>query len=92
MIRFFSVDDLACGHYLEKSEVIMNDFDNTKSISAYSINEIIQFDNICKYIDNKVYLKSWSQDKIAEYIAKCSSFKPSIGRYFSSISDIIMSL
>jgi hypothetical protein len=84
-VKFFSADDSSCNYYLPKAENIMNSFDPNKA--TYTINEIIEFHNISKYIHAEVYLKSWSIEDVAKFKDMIVIFKGIIGKFFNSISD-----
>ena len=70
-VKFYSKEDMASGYNLIKAEKIINDFDEQKEYN--DINELIEFYNITKYIDNGVFLKSWDEEYIK--IAKDTSKK-----------------
>ena len=54
-VKFYSKEDMASGYNLIKAEKIINNFDEQKEYN--DINELIEFYNITKYIDNGVFLK-----------------------------------
>ena len=58
-VKFYSPNDWAGAHNLEKSEQIILNFDAKKE---YEINDILEFFNIYKYFDNKVRLKKWNEN------------------------------
>lgn len=63
-VEFYSKEDMAAGHHLQKGEHILK----TDIKSNYSdINEVVELYNIKKYIDNELYLKSWTQDDISNF-------------------------
>lgn len=83
-VVFFSKKDMAGGHQLQKGEKILK----AKTKSTYDdINEILEFYNIKKYIDNEIYLKKWSSEEILEYKQKVADFGKIIGKFISKIDD-----
>ncbi len=84
-VKFYSTTDLMCGYQLSRAENIMNSYDLDKV--HYNINEIIEFYNICKYIDEEIFLKSWLAEDIANFKVIIKKYKSLIGKFLSSISD-----
>lgn len=84
-IKFHGVNDLSSGYYLEKAEVILDEFDECKQYT--DINEIIELFNIKQYIENDMYLKSWDEEKICGYKKKVARFEAIIGRFLATIND-----
>jgi hypothetical protein len=83
-VVFHSKEDLAGGHYLQKGEQILR----TDIKSDYSdINDILELYNIKKYIDNEMYLKSWTQYEIESFKQKAKEYGKIIGRFISRIDD-----
>lgn len=84
-VKFYSKEDMASGYNLIKAEEIINDFDEQKEYN--DINELIEFYNITKYIDNGVFLKSWDEEYIQ--IAKDTSkkMKSVIFKEFNNIQN-----
>lgn len=83
-VVFHSKEDLAGGHYLSKGEHILRN--ETKS-DYEDINDVLELYNIKKYIDNELYLKSWSQDDIADFKQKVTEYGKIVGQFMSSIDD-----
>ncbi len=83
-VVFHSKEDMAGGHYLSKGEHILRN--ETKS-DYEDINDVLELYNIKKYIDNEVYLKSWSQDDIADFKQKVTEYSKIVGQFMSSIDD-----
>lgn len=55
-VKFYSITDWGCGYQLQKAESIIEFYNDSKE---YNITDLIEFYNITKYIDNKVFLKKW---------------------------------
>lgn len=55
-VKFYSTTDWGCGYQLQKSESIIESYNDS---NEYNITDLIEFYNITKYIDNKVFLKKW---------------------------------
>lgn len=84
-VKFFSAEDLSTGYNLQKSEIVINNFDETKTIT--DINHVLELYNILKLFKSGVKLKTWDNDyydKLTSIVKKFPSF---IGLYFSNIND-----
>ena len=62
-VKFYSITDLGSGHQLKKAEKVINNFDKNKE---YKIEDILEFYNITKYIDRKMYFEQWNKEYIEE--------------------------
>ncbi|TNJ41359.1 hypothetical protein KFZ70_04175 [Tamlana fucoidanivorans] len=83
-VYFYSVEDLAGLHQLSKGEKILR----TEIKSNYTdINEVIELYSIKKYLDNEIYLKSWTQEEIEEFKQKAKKYGQKVGNYFANIND-----
>jgi len=83
-VVFHSKEDMAGGHYLQKGEHILR----TDTKSNYTdINEILELYNLKKYIDNELYLKSWTQDDITNFKQKAIEYGKVIGKFIATIGD-----
>lgn len=68
-VVFHSKEDMAGGYYLQKGEHILR----TDTKSDYTdINEVLELYNLKKYIDNDLFLKSWSQEDIESFKLKAT--------------------
>lgn len=84
-IKYYSKSDLSVGWNLQKIEEVIKEYD--EKIEDYKINDIIEFYNITKFLDNELYLKNWDKNYI-DYLKKINiKLKASIGRYFSNIKN-----
>jgi hypothetical protein len=83
-VVFHSKEDMAGGHYLQKGEHILR----TDTKSNYTdINEILELYNLKKFIDNELYLKSWTQDDITNFKQKAIEYGKVIGKFIATIGD-----
>jgi len=83
-VVFHSKEDMAGGHYLQKGEHLLRA--DTKSYYT-DINDVLELYNLKKYIDNDLYLKSWSQDDIANFKLKAVEYGQVIGKFIATIDD-----
>ena len=83
-VIFFSKEDMAGGYYLQKGEHILQ----VDTKSTYSdINEVLELYNLKKYIDNGLYLKSWSQNDITKFKAKAAEYGKIVGQFMATINN-----
>jgi hypothetical protein len=83
-VEFHSKEDMAGGHNLQKGEHILRV--DTKS-NYTDINEILELYNIKKYIDNELYLISWTEDDIINFKQKTIEYGKAIGKFMATIDD-----
>ncbi|MBN8665628.1 MAG: hypothetical protein J0L83_13690 [Chitinophagales bacterium] len=84
-VEFYTKEDLAGPYHLSKGEHILRS--QTKS-SYTDINDVLELYNLKKYLDNDLYLKSWTHDDIDNFKQKVAEYGKIIGQYFSTITDI----
>ena len=84
-VKYYSKSDLSTGWNLKKIEEIIENYDETKE--EYDINGIIEFYNITKFLDNKLYLKNWDEGYINNLKKINIKLKANIGRYFNNIRN-----
>lgn len=84
-IKYYSKSDLSVGWNLQKIEEVIKEYDEKRE--DYKINDIIEFYNITKYLDNELYLKNWDKDYIDDLKKINIKLKTSIGRYFNNIKN-----
>ena len=80
-IKYYSPSDWSGGYNLEKAEQVILNFDNYKE---YDINDILEFFNIYKYFDNKVYLTKWDDDYIQKLKDIVKQMKVKAYKYFNT--------
>lgn len=83
-VVFHSKEDLAGGYNLQQGEHILRA--NLKS-DYTDINELMELYNIKKYIDNEIYLKSWSEDDIIDFNKKVKEYGKVVGQFMVTIND-----
>ena len=83
-VVFFSKRDLACGYELQKGEHILR---ADLKPNYTDINDILELYQLKKYIDNEIYLLSWTQDEISNFKQKVRSYGTIIGKFMSSITS-----
>src|SRR5690554_1128355 len=83
-VEFYSKEDMAEQYHLSNGEHILR---SEIKPSYTDINDVIEFYNIKKYIDNGLFLKSWTQDDIDDFKQKVTEYGKIIGSFFSTIFD-----
>ena len=84
-VVFFSKEDMASGHQLQKGEQILR----AEIKSEYNnINEVLELYNIKKYIDIELFLNDWTSKDILIFKEKTTEFGKIIGRFMSQINDL----
>lgn len=83
-VKFYSKYDWAYGTNLKKLEEVLNRFEETKN---YEINDIIEFYNCIKYIDNGCYLNDWTTEYIEKVKNKLKNLNKVIGCFLLTIDD-----
>lgn len=84
-VEFYTKNDLMTGHYLQIGEEKLRGADSKSSSS--DINDVLELYNLKKYIDNGMYLKSWTQDDITNFKQKAVEYKKAIGQFMATIDD-----
>lgn len=83
-IVFYSKEDMAGGHHLQKGEHFLR----TTTKSDYTdINDILEIYNLKKYIDNDLYLKSWSTEDISDFKQKAIQYNKLVGQFMATINE-----
>lgn len=80
-VKFYSINDLLCGQQLKNAEKLIESFENNKE---YNIVELLEFYNISKFIDNKLYLKTWNDKKIENVQNIVNNMKIKIHIFFNT--------
>ncbi len=83
-VQFYSINDMAGGYYLSKGEHILRS--EIKSVSE-DINDVLELYNIKQYLNNELYLKSWTQNDIKEFKQKVIEYGRIVGHFVSKIND-----
>lgn len=83
-VIFHSKEDMTGGHYLQKGEHILR----AETKSEYTdINEVLELYNLKKYIDNDLFLNSWTQEDILNFKLKATEYGKVIGKFMATIDD-----
>lgn len=82
--KFYSINDLSIGSYIERIENIICNFDIEEKRA--DINEIIELYNIQQFFGNKIYSVHWTDQQLNDYSNIVNSFSKVIGKYFSEIN------
>lgn len=83
-VEFYSVEDMAGVYQLTKGDHILR---NETQSDYKDISDILELYHLKKYIDNKLYLKSWTQEDIANFKQKATEYGKVIGQFISNIND-----
>ena len=84
-VKYYSKSDLSIGWNLQKIEEVIKEYDEKRE--DYEINDIIEFYNITKFLDNKLYLNNWDEKYIDNLKNINVKLKANIGRYFNNIRN-----
>jgi hypothetical protein len=83
-VVFYSKDDMMGPTQLGISESILR----SPTKEHYTdINDVMELYNIKKYIDNQLYLQTWTQEDIANYKLNVVDYTRIIGQFMSCIDD-----
>lgn len=83
-VIFYSKEDMSGGYNLKIGEIILRA--DTKS-NYSDINEILELYNLKKYIDNDMYLKSWTPEDITNFKQKTTAYGKVVGQFMATIND-----
>ncbi|WP_321480061.1 hypothetical protein [uncultured Bacteroides sp.] len=83
-VVFYSTSDMSNGGNLSLAECILN---NIISDKIEDINDIIELDQVTRYIDADLYLKKWSREDITLFKSKVQAYKDLIGCFFAKIDS-----
>lgn len=82
-IKFFSQEDMSTAWHLER---IDDSLQYLNSVVELSLNDIIEYYNISKFIDNNCFLPNWDDNKIQKLLGINKDIKSKLGRYFSAFN------
>ncbi|MCL9660634.1 hypothetical protein L2089_08055 [Paenibacillus hunanensis] len=85
-IKFFSPNDLSSGLNLQKSAVVLNDYDR-KIKEIHNINDVIEIYNIKQFFDNTLYLSTWTPEDIEKFKKIINTIFSATAKYIQSIND-----
>ena len=81
-VIFYSPNDWAGGYNLKKTEELLETYDENNNYN--DINDLLEFYNINKYIENGVYLKDWDTQYIKSIKLKIKSMKSKVFGFFKT--------
>ena len=81
-IIFYSPNDWAGGYNLKQAEKLLEMYDEKKEYN--NINDLLEFYNLNKYIENGVYLNDWDEQYIESIKLKLKSMKSKIFSFFKN--------
>lgn len=84
-VKYYGINDLTLGIYLDKSEKIIRN--NPISSKIDDINSILELYNIYLIFKSGSRLKDWSEDTYDKLKRSTSKFMPIINSYFSKINS-----
>ena len=80
--KFYSIDDFGNRMELTRAEEVLEAYDEGKDFK--NISDIIELYNVKLFIDNRLALKKWTEEQIANYIKKTKTFGKVIVSFFRS--------
>ena len=83
-VRFYSKEDLSNVFFIQKAEPILR---ANKTPNETDINEILELYHIKQYIDNGLYLTSWTKEDIETFKQKSKMYDEVIVKFMSNIND-----
>ena len=81
-VHWFSRNDMSIGYHMPRIERILQEFNPNNDIE--DVNDIIEFFEITKFVDNGAYPKSWGQEKLSVV----NRFKAVVAKYFKGITKL----
>lgn len=82
-VKFFSKEDMSAGMNLSTAEPILRSFDSNND---FDINDIIELYQIKKYIDNDIFLLSWTDEDKLLFKEKVKSIWNTISLFWVKIN------
>lgn len=80
-IQYFSTYDMSISYYLQNAEEIIEKYH--KGWRPDEVNDVIELYNIWLFVDNGIYMKSWSEDTLNEI----KRYKDDIIPFFSKLNE-----
>lgn len=80
-IQYFSTYDMSISYYLQNAEEIIEKYH--KGWRPEDVNDVIELYNIWLFVDNGIYMKSWSENTLNEI----KGFKDVIIPFFSKLNE-----
>ena len=82
-VQFHDNNDMSMGYNLHRAEDIITSY-NSGSPSR-EINDILEYYNISRYFDNKLFLQDWDVETIEKYYPVVRKLKAEVGKYLHSV-------
>lgn len=80
-IQYFSTYDMSISYYLQNAEEIIEKYH--KGWRPEDVNDVIELYNIWLFVDNGIYMKSWSE----EILSEIKGYKNAIIPFFSNLNE-----
>lgn len=80
-IQYFSTYDMSISYYLQNAEEIIEKYH--KGWRPDDVNDVIELYNIWLFVDNGVYMKSWSEDTLNEI----KGYKDVVIPFFAKLNE-----
>lgn len=85
-VKYYSSNDLSYGNNLGKCITLVDQYD-AGLIELKNINDIIEFYNVKKYIENKIHLIEWTPEIIERLETSVSKYFGTVAKFIKSIDD-----
>lgn len=85
-VHFFSVEDMSIPHYLQMAEEVIGEYENGRHPDG--VNDHLELFHICKFVENKVYPKNWTEARIS----MIENYHKALAVYFRSLTTETWSL
>lgn len=83
-IVFFSKDDMMSIQMMEEIDVFLKKYQDSDLSTA--INDILEMQHICQYIDHGFIYSGWNADEVKQYKDRIKTFKKQISLYFKGLT------
>jgi hypothetical protein len=84
-VKFYSKDDMSAGYNLIEAKKRIDSFDINRK--DYEIDDIIEFYNIIRYIEEKCFIKTWNDEDIKNINNITKEYKKIISCFMNEIND-----
>lgn len=84
-VKFYSVNDLSTGFFIDRVEEVVERFNS--DIEIIDVNQIIELYNVQLFFKYKIYSRNWTDEKIKQYEGVIKQFTGIIAKYFSKINS-----
>ena len=84
-VCFHDIHDLSLGLYFDRILEVTNR--TLPDNNEFNINDVIEFHNITKYIENDIYHKNWDKEITNNLKSLLGMYKKIIGIFFSKIDN-----